>query len=92
MKLINSKQQETEKLGHVFKLTLGKYSKLSISQKGYVYASLGFIIKFQHEHIWVIFQLIQGLTRFIGKIMNKQSYKQRNQLALNRKGCGIYML
>ena len=40
---------------------------LSISQKGYVNASLGSIIKFQHEHIWVIFQLIQGLTGFIEK-------------------------
>ena len=40
---------------------------LSISQKGYVNASFGSIIKFQHEHIWVIFQLIQGLTGFIEK-------------------------
>ena len=63
---------------------------LSISQKGYVNASLGSIIKFQHEHIWVIFQLIQGFTGFIWKIMNKQSYKQRNQLTLSHKGCGIY--
>ena len=64
---------------------------LSISQKGYVNASFGSIIKFQHEHIWVIFQLIQGLTGFIGKVTNKQSDKQRN-VALNHKGCGIYML
>ena len=35
-------------------------------------AALDSIIKFQHEHIWVIFQLIQGLTGFIGKMMYKQ--------------------
>ena len=45
---------------------------LSISQKRFVNAALDFIIKFQHEHIWVIFQLTQGLTGFIGKIMYKQ--------------------